>query len=89
MHMGTPCLVSDVTGCQHDLVTDGETGWVFRHAEAAHLAEKLGAALAAVDRDGAGFETRVTARISRYTYVEATAGLVQAVTAAMSGSATR
>jgi glycosyltransferase involved in cell wall biosynthesis len=29
MHMGVPALVSDLVGCQRDLVTEGETGWVF------------------------------------------------------------
>jgi glycosyltransferase involved in cell wall biosynthesis len=29
MHLGVPCLVSDLVGCQRDLVTPGETGWVF------------------------------------------------------------
>lgn len=81
MHLGVPCLVSDVVGCQRDLVTDGETGWVFRSGDPAHLRAKLTEALAALERDPAGFRARVTARIAGYTYAQATAGLLQALAA--------
>ncbi|MDB6170436.1 MAG: glycosyl transferase [Verrucomicrobia bacterium] len=76
MHLGVPCLVSDRVGCQRDLVTDNETGWVFRAEDAAQLRERLRAALAA---DLAPFRTRVSARIANYTYRQATAGLLDAV----------
>lgn len=79
MHMGVPCLVSDVVGCQRDLVTDGETGWVFRSDDPAHLRAKLAEALAALARDAAGFRARVAARIAGYTYEQATAGLLRAI----------
>ena len=81
MHMGRPCLVSDVVGCQRDLVTDGDTGWVFRTGDPAHLRLKLNEALKALSRDAAGFKTRVIARIAGYTYKQATEGLLRAVTA--------
>ncbi len=81
MHMGVPCLVSDVVGCQRDLVTDGETGWVFRSGDPAHLRAKLSEALAAVDRAAPGVKARVAARIAGYTYVQATAGLLRALAA--------
>jgi glycosyltransferase involved in cell wall biosynthesis len=79
MHMGIPCLVSDVVGCQADLVTDGETGWVFRAGDSAHLPVKLAEALAALDRDASGFKSRVAARIADYTYEQTTAGLLRAL----------
>ena len=85
MHMGVPCLVSDVVGCQQDLVTDGVTGWVFRADDPAHLRATLAESLAALDRDAAGFKARATERIAGYTYTQATAGLLQAITAARRG----
>jgi glycosyltransferase involved in cell wall biosynthesis len=76
MHMGVPCLVSDRVGCQQDLVSDGETGWVFRADDRAHLQAKLAEALAA---DLAPFRPRVAARIAGYTYAAAAQGLLQAL----------
>ena len=76
MHMGVPCLVSDRVGCQRDLVTDGETGWVFRAEHPAVLREKLAAALAS---DLPAFKPRVAARIAGYTYEQTTAGLLAAL----------
>jgi glycosyltransferase involved in cell wall biosynthesis len=76
MHMGLPCLVSDRVGCQRDLVTDGETGWVFRSTDPAHLKEKLETALAA---DLPPFQPRVAARIAGYTYRQTTDGLLAAL----------
>jgi glycosyltransferase involved in cell wall biosynthesis len=82
MHMGRPCLVSDVVGCQRDLVTDGDTGWVFRADDPAHLRAKLDEALGALRRDAAGFRNRVGARIAGYTYAQSTEGLLRALAAA-------
>jgi glycosyltransferase involved in cell wall biosynthesis len=76
MHMGVPCLVSDRVGCQQDLITDGETGWVFRADDRAHLQAKLAEALAA---DLAPFKPRVAARIAGYTYAATTQGLLHAL----------
>jgi glycosyltransferase involved in cell wall biosynthesis len=81
MHLGVPCLVSDVVGCQRDLVTDGDTGWVFRAGDAPHLAEKLGEALGALARAAPGIQARVARRIAGYTYAQTTEGLLQAVAA--------
>ena len=82
MHMGVPCLVSDVVGCQRDLVTDGETGWVFRAGDAAQPARKTrrgpcSASRAMDRRSGSGS----LARVAGYTYEQATAGLLQALAA--------
>ncbi len=80
MHLGVPCLVSDRVGCQRDLVTDGETGWVFRADDPAHLREQLAAALAA---DRPAFSARAAARAAGYSYAAATTGLLAAVTHAL------
>jgi glycosyltransferase involved in cell wall biosynthesis len=76
MHLGRPALVSDRVGCQRDLVTDGETGWVFRADDPAHLRRQLAAALTA---DLAPFQRRVASRIAGYTYAHAAAGLLDAL----------
>jgi glycosyltransferase involved in cell wall biosynthesis len=76
MHMGVPCLVSDRVGCQQDLVSDGETGWVFRADDPAHLRAKLAEALAA---DLPSFKPRVAARIAGYRYETTTSGLLAAL----------
>ena len=69
-------LVSDRVGCQEDLVTDGETGWVFRSDDPADLRRSLAIALAA---DLAPFRARVLARISNHTYAVAADGLKTAL----------
>ncbi len=79
MHMGVPCLVSDVVGCQRDLVTDGDTGWVFRANDPAHLGAKLDEALDGLHRDAPGFRDRVGVRVAGYTYAQATDGLLRAL----------
>ena len=76
MHMGLPCLVSDRVGCQQDLVSDGETGWVFRADDPSQLREKLAAALTA---DLPAFKARVAARIAGYTYEQTSRGLEAAL----------
>jgi glycosyltransferase involved in cell wall biosynthesis len=81
MHLGTPVLVSDLVGCQRDLVTDGETGWVFRANEPGALQSRLAAALATLARPAevARIKASVAARIARYTYAETTVGLLAAL----------
>ena len=77
MHLGVPALVSDRVGCQRDLVTPGETGWVFRHDDPADLRVQLGVALATVRMpdQAAALRVRVRQRIAGYTYAHAAAGL--------------
>jgi glycosyltransferase involved in cell wall biosynthesis len=80
MHMGTPCLVSDSVGCQRDLVTDGQTGWVFELSAAGSLDHSLSSAIAALrggDRDR--IRANVKARIAGYTFTQTTAGLLAAL----------
>ena len=76
MHLGVPALVSDCVGCQRDLVTEGETGWVFRAGDPAHLRAQLATALAA---DRTALQPRIAARIAGYTYARATSGLLVAL----------
>lgn len=81
MHLGVPCLVSDRVGCQRDLVTDGETGWVFSAEDPAALVAALARALATladpVARDR--ICSAVTDRMGGYTYAATTAGLLSAL----------
>jgi glycosyltransferase involved in cell wall biosynthesis len=79
MHMGVPCLVSDVVGCQQDLVEDGVTGWAFRAGNQEQLRAKLDEALAALRGDAAGFKSRAATRIAGYTYAQTTEGLLHAI----------
>lgn len=83
MHLGVPALVSDLVGCQRDLVEDGETGWVFRAADPAALRAKLALALDAVAAPAGRERLRhaVLARIAGYTYAQTTAGLISALNA--------
>lgn len=41
MACGLPAIVSDRVGCGPDLVTDGETGFIFRFADIDHLSRRL------------------------------------------------
>mgnify|MGYP001094292738 CR=1 FL=1 len=83
MHMGVPCLVSDQVGCQRDLVTENETGWVFAAAQPASLQAALARALVALEQKPAALRAAVARRIGRYTYAQASAGLMQAVQSAI------
>lgn len=80
MHLGVPCLVSDHVGCQRDLVTDGETGWVFTAGDPGALANGLRNALAALGHDAARFGAAARHRVEPYSYAQATSGLRAALT---------
>lgn len=80
MHLGVPSLVSDRVGCQQDLVTPGETGWVFRAEDEADLRNQLAAALAA---DLSAMRPRVLQRIAKYEYRQSSAGLQRALDLAL------
>ncbi len=83
MHLGVPCLVSHRVGCQRDLVTDGETGWVFPAEDHAALGATLARALHDVATRRDALRVSVAQRISHYTYAHATAGLLSAVRGAL------
>lgn len=79
MHMGVPCLVSDMVGCQSDLVSDRKTGWVFRAGSVENLRSKLNEALAALEAHHRVIRSAVHERISNYGYEQASAGLLAAL----------
>ncbi len=79
MHLGVPCLVSDLVGCQRDLVLDGETGWVCRAGDVANLREKLATALATTPAQLEKIKSAAAAKISGYTYAQATEGFLRAL----------
>ena len=79
MHLSVPCLVSDRVGCQRDLVTEGETGWVFAAGDPAGLPAALGRALAALNGDTSALRARIATRIAGYSYAAAAAGLQSAL----------
>lgn len=79
MHLGVPCLVSDLVGCQRDLVTPGETGWVFRAEDPAALAATLSAALRAPPEEMRRLGANALATVARHTYQQTTDGLLAAL----------
>lgn len=79
MHLGVPCLVSDRVGCQRDLVTEGETGWVFSADEPGGLQAALARAMTDLRGDSTALRLRIAARIGGYTYAQATRGLQEAL----------
>ena len=83
MQMGVPCLVSDRVGCQRDLVTPGETGWVFDPGDPGALGAALGRALDELSAAPRAAQIRgaVLRRISGYGYPRTTAGLLEALAA--------
>jgi glycosyltransferase involved in cell wall biosynthesis len=79
MHLGRPCLVSDLVGCQRDLIAPGETGWVFPAEDQEALKATLRAAL---QTDAARLEAMGRAalgRVAEYSYARAKAGLIAAL----------
>lgn len=83
MHMGVPCLVSDRVGCQEDLVTPLETGWVFAAEQPGALEETLRSALTASAADLARLAANARRRVAGYTYAQTTRGLEEALAAAL------
>jgi len=83
MQMGVPCLVSDRVGCQRDLVTHGETGWVFSCADPRALGRSLSEALADLRSAKRREEIRrgIDRRMAGYTYAKTTDGLLAALAA--------
>lgn len=79
MHMGVPCLVSDRVGCQRDLVTPGETGWVFSASDLDDLRRTLAKALDSSPAEMAHLKANVATRIAGYTYAQTAAGLLEAL----------
>lgn len=83
MHMGIPCLVSNRVGCQRDLVTSGETGWVFDSGDPQAMARTLSAAFAELGSAQRREQILrgIRHRIAGYTYAKTTDGLLAALAA--------
>jgi len=79
MHLGVPCLVSDLVGCQRDLVHPGETGWVFPAEDCGALATTLQTALRTTPEALARLRRHAHATVSSYTYQQTSEGLFQAL----------
>ena len=79
MHLGVPCLVSGLVGCQRDLVTDDETGWVFPADRPDALATALQRALRTPAGEMARLRRNALDTISRYTYRQTGDGLLRAL----------
>jgi glycosyltransferase involved in cell wall biosynthesis len=79
MHLGLPCLVSDVVGCQRDLVIPGKTGWVFPADNFSALAATLSTALRTTPEEMQRFSQAATETMKGYTYQQTSAGLLQAL----------
>ncbi len=79
MHLGVPCMVSDFVGCQRDLVTPGETGWVFAAETDGALATALQAALRSTSEELQRLGRNARERAAGYTYKQTTGGLLQAL----------
>jgi glycosyltransferase involved in cell wall biosynthesis len=79
MHLGVPCLVSDLVGCQRDLVAPGETGWVFAADDPAALPATLRAALRTPPEEMRRLGRNALALAGRYTYQQTSDGLLAAL----------
>lgn len=81
MHLGRPALVSDLVGCQRDLVEPGVTGWVFPAGDATALRETVRHALATAPDVLARLGRAAAERVAGYSYARATEGLRAALDA--------
>ncbi len=79
MHLGVPCLVSDLVGCQRDLVQPGETGWVFPAENQEALAATLQTALRTSPEEMQRLRRNALATVGRYGYQQTGDGLLQAI----------
>lgn len=79
MACGLPALVSRAAGCSADLVTDGQTGYVFETGDVAGLARTMPRLRADLDAPGAQVGAHVAARIARYSVDSAVTGTLQAL----------
>lgn len=80
MNLARPVLVSSHVGCGPDLVIPGQTGWIVPAADPACLSSALAEALADPEKLRAMGQA-ARRHIDRFSYAEATAGLLQALEA--------
>lgn len=85
MHMGVPCLVSDLVGCQRDLVLPGRTGWVFAAGDRSALEHALRDALTRPVAELQTMGRSARLHVSTYTYPHTTAGLLAALATCTAG----
>ena len=79
MHLGIPCLVSDLVGCQRDLVVPRITGWVFSAADPSALSAVLAQALRAPGSELDRLGRAARQKVSAYTYEQTTSGFLRAL----------
>ncbi len=81
MHLGVPALVSELVGCQQNLIVEGQTGWTFRATDAASLRIQLHLAMDTLSNDAnrTRIQKSVTQHIAGYTYAQTTVGLFAAL----------
>lgn len=79
MHLGRPCIVSDLVGCQADLVQPERTGWSFPAGSETDLAAVLRKALALPRETLNQMGRHATEHVAAYNYATASAGLLRAL----------
>jgi len=79
MHLGVPCLVSNLVGCQRDLVHPGETGWVFPAEDTDALSATLQLALHTPPEELRRLSHNAQATVARYGYQQTSDGLLAAL----------
>ena len=79
MNLAVPCIVSTHVGCGPDLVSQGDTGWIFEAGDVAALAGSLELALAAGPVGRARVGTNARERVDAYSYDSATEAFGQAL----------
>jgi glycosyltransferase involved in cell wall biosynthesis len=79
MATGLPAIVSDEVGCGPDLITTGETGWLFPVGNVRALANCMSNTAARPPAEVARMRAAVAARIAKYSCDAATAGTLAAL----------
>ncbi len=75
MNMGLPCIVSSHVGCAADLISEGQTGWVFPAGDIDALAGVLRSALQAGPEALRRMGALARAHVQTYSYEAATIAL--------------
>ena len=81
MNFGLPLIISDPVGAAPDLVTSGETGFVYPSGDVDALTQALIRAEAMVRRDRAQVARAVLARVERYSVEAMVEGVLEAMRA--------
>lgn len=79
MHLERPCIVSDLVGCNLDLIEPGVTGWRFPAHDTSALAQTIRKVLDLPAEELSRVGQRASARVANYSFARATAGLNQAL----------